>query len=335
MITHPASRSSFPVPDPRRVAVADSLDEAAYLVSAAICPHRLRVNEPPRRSLAFLSSLDLGACGLTSLKYGFDVDIDAGRIEDYFLVKWTLAGQGQLLSGARAAITSPRSIVITDPNEHTKIRMTAECQHLTVRVSRAALLELLGARLRRTPRKILKFDLEIPIEGDFARAWCELVAHICHLSASAPAALANEGVRRQYARTLMEILLSSAPNSFSSSLHEPVNRAAAWHVRRARDYVHEHLSESMSVAEIAATVGVTPRTLQNGFRKAFNLTPAEYIRRTRIEVLHQTLLAADANQGVTDLMMNLGIVNFGRYAQYYRERFGVAPSTTLKEKTQG
>ncbi len=324
----------FPVPDPRAVRAADSLDEAAHLVASAICPHRLRVNQRPRSSLAFLSSLDLGACGLTSLRYGFDVDIDAGRIEDSYLVKWTLAGEGQLRCGDDTAITSPRSIVITDPSEHTKIRMTAECQHLTVRVSRRALLETLAAKIGRAPKRALRFDLEVPMERDFARAWCELVAHICHLSATAPAALAVEAVRRQYARTLMELMLSAAPHNFTGSLAEPLNRAAAWHVRRARDYIHEHLADNISVADIAASVGVTPRTLQNGFRKSLNLTPAEYVRRARIEALHRSLLAADAAEGVTNAMINLGIVNFGRYAQYYREQIGVLPSTTLKEKTR-
>jgi AraC-like DNA-binding protein len=315
--------------------VADSLDEAAHLVGSAICPHRLRVYQPPRRSLAFLSSLDLGDCGLTSLRYGFDVDIDAGRIEDSYLVKWTLAGEGQLRCGDGAAITSPRSIVITDPGEHTRIRMTAECHHLTVRVSRRALLDSLAAKIGRAPRRALSFDLDVPMQRDFARAWCELVAHICHLSETAPAALAGEGVRRQYARTLMELMLSAAPHSFSDSLAEAVNpAAAAWHVRRARDYIHEHLSENISVADIAASVGVTPRTLQNGFRKSLNLTPAEYVRRARIEALHRSLLAADAADGVTNAMINLGIVNFGRYAHYYREQIGVLPSTTLKEKAR-
>ncbi|HWX37455.1 MAG TPA: helix-turn-helix domain-containing protein [Steroidobacteraceae bacterium] len=324
----------LPVPDPRGVFTADTLDEATSLVRAAICPHRLHVNEPPRKSVAFLSSLDLGACGLTNLRYGFDVDIDAGRIGDTYLVKWTLAGQGQLWCGDRTAITSPRSIVITEPTEHTKIRMTAQCQHLTVRVSRRALLETLAAKLSRPLRKDLHFNLEIPMDSDFARAWCELVAHICHISATAPAALANEGVRKQYSRTLMEIMLSAAPNSHTDSIDEPMNRATAWHVGRARDYVHDHLSEGISITDIAARVGVTPRTLQNGFRKAFNLTPAEYIRRARVAALHQALLAADANAGVANLMTNVGIVNFGRYAQYYREQIGVSPSTTLKRKAQ-
>ncbi|HEV7610915.1 MAG TPA: AraC family transcriptional regulator [Steroidobacteraceae bacterium] len=336
MTVHSIGRGSelMPVPDPRGVLTADTLEEAASLVRAAICPHRLHVFEPPGKSLVFLSSLDLGACGLTNLKYGFDVDIDAGCIEDTYLVKWTLAGEGQVRSGDRRAITSPRSIVITEPTAHTRIRMTAECQHLTVRVSRHALMETLAAKLRCPPRKDVKFDLEIPMDSDFARAWCELVTHICHVSATAPAALASEGVRRQYARTLMEIMLSAAPHSHADSINEAANRATAWHVGRARDYVHEHLSEGISIADIAARVGVTPRTLQNGFRKAFNLTPAEYIRRARVDALHRALLAADATAGVTNLMSNVGIVNFGRYAQYYREQIGVSPSTTLKQKIQ-
>ena len=101
-------------------------------------------------------------------------------------------------------------------------------------------------------------------------------------------------------------------------------------MRRARDYVHGHIAEIRSVADIAASVGITTRTLQSGFRKAFDMTPAEYIRRTRVEALHQALLDATEGQSVTDLMHALGIVNFGRYARYYRQQLGVAPSVTLK-----
>src|ERR1700677_2288760 len=333
---HPTNPGAarFPVPDPRGVVTADTLDEAVGLVRAAICPHRLSVLVPPRKSLAFLSALDLGACGLASLQYGFDVDIDAGCIEDFYLVKWTLAGQGHLQCGGRTALTSPRSLLITDPTERTQIRMSAQCHHMTVRVSRRALLATLAAKLRRAPRKALKFNLEIPMDSDFARAWCELVAHICHISATAPAAMASEDVRRQYSRTMMEILLSAAPHSHSDSLTENTKHVAPWHVGRARDYIHEHLAEDMSVTDIASTVGVTPRTLQSGFRKAFSLTPAEYVRRARVNALHLALLTAEETAGVTNLMMKVGIVNFGRYAQYYREQMGVSPSTTLKQKAQ-
>jgi transcriptional regulator GlxA family with amidase domain len=94
--------------------------------------------------------------------------------------------------------------------------------------------------------------------------------------------------------------------------------------------MHEHLADLRSIAEIAGAVGITPRTLQNGFRQVFNMTPAEYMRDIRVCALHQALLSADPTQSVTELMQNVGIANFGRYAQYYRHKMGVAPSVTLR-----
>ena len=165
--------------------------------------------------------------------------------------------------------------------------------------------------------------LEVPSDSDFGRGWHQLLSHICHLSASAPTVLASEDVRRQYSRTMIEMLVQSAPHNYSAALEEmeTVSHPIPWHVRRARDYVHNH---------IAASIGTTTRTLQIGFRKAFNMTPAQYIRRTRVEALHQALLGANEGQSVTDLMRAVGIVNFGRYARYYRQQVGVVPSVTLK-----
>ena len=123
-------------PNPARVDMADSIDEAMHMVGASLAPHRLTVLERHPRGLACLSTLNLGDCALASLKYGFDVDIDAGVISDYFMVKWGLSGEGHVSSGKRAAATSPQSIVVTSPHERTGFRMTPACQHLTTRVSR-------------------------------------------------------------------------------------------------------------------------------------------------------------------------------------------------------
>jgi methylphosphotriester-DNA--protein-cysteine methyltransferase len=60
------------------------------------------------------------------------------------------------------------------------------------------------------------------------------------------------------------------------------------------------------------------------------MTPAEYLRDLRIQALHEALLHADPGRSVTELMQDVGIVNFGRYAHYYRRKMGVVPSQTLR-----
>lgn len=317
-------------PDPAHVDLAHSIDEAMDLVGTRLAPHRLTVHERQPRNLAYLSALNLGDCAMASLKYGFDVDIDAGYITDYFMVKWGLSGEGRVISGDRVVATSPRSIVITSPVEQTGFRMTPACEHLTTRVSRRAVEDRLCEKLGRRLSRPLEFNLEIAVASDFGRAWCQLITHICELSASAPSVLACEKVRDQYSRTLIELLIHAAPHNYSETLRAGEVQPLPWYVRRARDYIDAHLPEIRSVVDIAAFVGITPRTLQNGFRQALDMTPAEYVRRTRLQALHTSLLSADATQSVTSLMLGVGIANFGRYAHYYRQRFGVPPSSTLR-----
>jgi len=50
-------------------------------------------------------------------------------------VKWTWPARGTVVRRPYGDHVA-RSIIITETIEHTKIHMTAECQHLTVRVSR-------------------------------------------------------------------------------------------------------------------------------------------------------------------------------------------------------
>jgi AraC-like DNA-binding protein len=310
----------------------DSIDEATDVVSRNIYPHRLRVANTAGRSLMCLTSaLDLGDCALGYVQYGFNVEIDSGVIAEYQLVKSTLAGTGRVTCGPESVISTPRSIIMTSMTQVSRIMMSAECRHLTARVSRKAVEQRIAEKLGRRLGTPLKFDMEVPSDSDFGRAWHQLLAHICNLSATAPKALAAEEVRKQYSRTLIELLVHSAPHNYSEEMERgAAGQAIPWYVRRARAYMHDHLADLRSVAEIAGAVGITPRSLQNGFRKIFNMTPAEYLRDIRIQALHEALLRADPTRSVTELMQDVGIMNFGRYAQYYRRKMGVAPSETLR-----
>ncbi len=323
------------LPNPARASRADTLEEARELVSRNIYPHRLHLEDRsravPRLLTCVTSVLDLGDCALGYVQYGHNVIIDSGIISEYLLVKSTVAGHGRVTCGNHTVVSTPRSIIMTSMTERSTILMTAECRHLTARISRQALEARLSEKLGRKLSAPLRFGPEVASDSGFGRGWHQLLVHLCELSASAPGVLAAEAVRRQYSRTLIEMLIHSAPHNYTQLLEESSSQSIPWHVRRARDYIHNHLPDIGSVADIAACIGITVRTLQNGFRQAFDMTPAEYVRRVRVQALHEALLAsAGSGQSVTELMQGIGIVNFGRYARYYREQIGVPPSVTLK-----
>lgn len=319
------------LPNPAGVMRADSVEEAVMLVGSSLSPHRLQIRAGVPRAMASLSALQLGDCALASLQYGFDVDIDAGYISDYFMVKMTIAGEGRIASDDRLAGSSSRSIFVTSPQAHTRFHMSSSCRHLTTRLSRRVVEERLMQILGRRLHVPLEFDLQIPSDSDFGRAWSQLVWHICEISATAPTVLACESVRNQYSRMLIELLLHAAPHSYSELLQQADAPLSPRHVRRAEEYIAGHLEQIRSTADIAAAIGVSLRTLQNGFKRVFNMSPAEYVRQARIRALHRALQNADATQSVTTLMMAVGISSFGRYAEYYRELIGEPPSATLRQ----
>jgi len=314
------------LPDPYHVRRAAALGEAVDLMTQNIGRHRLRLSNPRERSVTCMTSaLDLGECALTYVQYGFDAQIDLDCLAEYFLVKANVVGEARFTLGSRSLATLPGSILVVSAMERVRVGMPAQGCYLTARVSRSALETRITERLGYRPPRALQFDLEVPGDSDFWCAWQQLLAHICQVSANAPGALASAAVREQYARTMMELLVHSARHNYSEALLKGSERSTPWHVRRAREYVSTHLPETHSVAEVAAHVGISVRALQNGFRQALGLTPAEYIRQERVQVLR-----ADPQLSVASVMQALGIVSFGRYAHYYRQQFGVWPSATLK-----
>ena len=90
--------------------------------------------------------------------------------------------------------------------------------------------------------------------------------------------------------------------------------------------MHGHYADPLRLDEIAAHCGVTPRALQLGFRKAFDMSPMRYLREVRLDEAHYRLSRRRNRERVTDVALACGFLHLGRFAQHYRARFGRCPS---------
>jgi AraC-like DNA-binding protein len=93
---------------------------------------------------------------------------------------------------------------------------------------------------------------------------------------------------------------------------------------RARDFVHAHHAEPVTLAEIARVAGVSRYHFLRLFRDAFGATPHEYLTRVRLGRA-KSLLAAD-HHSVTDVCMGVGFSSLGSFSTLFAERFGCPPS---------
>lgn len=101
-------------------------------------------------------------------------------------------------------------------------------------------------------------------------------------------------------------------------------------VRRAVEVADAHRGP-VPIAQLCTLLRVSPGTLENAFRSVTGVTPHTFFLRRRLNKARSALLSHDADAvRVTDIAIDLGFNELGRFAVRYRQMFGETPSQTLK-----
>jgi AraC-like DNA-binding protein len=77
--------------------------------------------------------------------------------------------------------------------------------------------------------------------------------------------------------------------------------------------------------------GVSRRSLHEGFRKYYGVTPMVYLRNVRLDNARLVLKQKGAGDVlVTDVALDSGFNHLSKFARAYKERFGELPSEMLR-----
>lgn len=191
---------------------------------------------------------------------------------------------------------------------------------LAVRNAEAArrLLEPLAGAAAGTRR----WDLEL--------SYCR--AKLCELQGRSEESLQH--YRRYALDSVMCVRAESAPAAEATAPQattaDEVELALPARYRRAYRYLLQHLDRhGLSMREVADHIGVTERALQSTFKQHIGLSPAELLRRCRMERIHRDLRHAGAdNTTVAEVAERWGIRNRSTLVTAYRRQFGETPEQT-------
>jgi len=81
---------------------------------------------------------------------------------------------------------------------------------------------------------------------------------------------------------------------------------------------------------MANVSGVSARSLFRQFRKARGHSPADFVKRVRLDHARRMLEQADSESSVIQIALKCGFQNSGHFARDYRGTFGELPSATLQ-----
>lgn len=115
------------------------------------------------------------------------------------------------------------------------------------------------------------------------------------------------------------------------------DRCAAPHllVRRAEDYCLDQESVCPRIGDICDSLGVSERTLRRAFIDVVGIPPTVYLRRLRLTRVRRQLACVQSQPcRVSDVAMQNGFWELGRFAAEYKCLFGELPSQTLGKSVQ-
>ena len=113
--------------------------------------------------------------------------------------------------------------------------------------------------------------------------------------------------REQFARLLAIAAAQAATNPVSAVL----------------DYVRAHLSEPLTVADMAEQVSLSPSAFAHLFRDVTGRSPYQFLKEMRLDRARELLV--DGNLAVARVSKEVGYASVSHFISEFRSRFGVTP----------
>lgn len=113
-----------------------------------------------------------------------------------------------------------------------------------------------------------------------------------------------------------EVEVSSLDQEFLKNLHEEVEQNIS--------------NENYDVEKLASSLAVSSRQLRRKLKALTDLTPAQYIRSTKMNRAKE-LLEKDAGN-VTEIAFQIGYSNINSFTKAFKEEFDILPSSILQKK---
>jgi AraC-like DNA-binding protein len=324
--------------DPRAVPVQRTEMATRDMHAIADLINRQFVEHRPRFRCAEPVQVDAGAHSVTAglleaavVRYkGFDYYARVSPPDDFFGLV-TLSGTG-ILATDREEVRFARGDVLLDPTDLPCTADMHDCAFALLRIPRSVVSDL-AEEYTGLSGGDLRFESISPVSAPARASWSQTVAFTGRQLLGSGITQISPIMAQETARLAAAVLLGAFPNTAMSCAHIPdPGHVPPVTVRRAAAFADAHAGRPVTVTEIAAAAGVTPRALQYAFRRHYGTTITGYLRQIRLEHAHRELQAADPTAGapVAQIARRWGWTSPASFAATYRKQYQAPPSHTLR-----
>lgn len=295
-------------------------------------PHRLAMRGQATDLQVRHNRVRLSQVGINVLTYGAEVDIDPGERGDFYMLLLPLQGQAVNECGGRSVVLDAGTMGVLHPRQTTRMNWSTDCKMLLLEVPRQVLEEVVGeAPHSRDGALTLALPRTLPSVAAWWQSALDMTHSLHHFGDQWLAQPRMQQAMEGFLVTSLRMLFNE-PDTTPSTL-APLSTNCHRALARAIDFIQAHASDRLTVSDIASAACVSPRTLETAFRRRYDQSPLAYVRGVQLDRVHESLRTAHLRQHaaqITDIAMENGFNHMGRFAGYYKKRFGCTPTQTLR-----
>ena len=132
---------------------------------------------------------------------------------------------------------------------------------------------------------------------------------------------AEDGADASYIDTLARAIVVRAAQIRQGSAR--VSPLPKWRLRRVVDYIEAHISEAISLADLAAAAGLSRTHFAAQFRLATSCKPHDFILLQRIEAAERLLL--QTSRALLDIALTVGFQTQAHFSTVFKRFVGETP----------
>jgi len=311
----------------------DSIDHAQSVGGAVYHPHEITYCPQHQHFQMSLRARQLAGLTLGFLEYRSTTHLVSEPAPDSYQINFTAFGSVTMAQSNTTVTASPEYAAIHDWTDKPALQgWQHPARVVGLKIPRQRVHDELTALIGAELTQELRCDPGVKLTSPAGQEWKNLVAHLAR-SLNAPTPLLDHSmISTPLTQAVVRGFLLLTRHNFSHLLHGEVAPTGPSYLDEALEYMHEHSHLPITVNDVAAAVNVSVRSLQAGFRKYRQRTPAQALRDIRLHRARRDLLTAVPTDTVTDVAARWGFHHPGRFAVHYAQTFDESPSETLARR---
>jgi AraC-like DNA-binding protein len=165
---------------------------------------------------------------------------------------------------------------------------------------------------------------------DLVKRFLQLHEMVGGIAKTTPELLALPEVVRAVEHQLVHALIRCVTAGIASTMSGGTLRQGAI-IARFEEFLEANPHTPLHLADVCAAVGAAERTLRGACETYLGMGPIRYLTLRRMHLVRRALMRADpAMERVTQIAMDHGFWELGRFSVAYRQFFGETPSDSLR-----